>query len=69
MAGHQELRHDQAEHGVAQELEPLVALGRRAVLVGARGMRERLREPLGTRERVPQALAQRGELRVTWPRQ
>jgi hypothetical protein len=69
MRRHQELRDQQAEHGVAQELEPLVARGavRRVARPGVVG--QRLAQQLRPREAVAEALAQRGKKRLTRARQ
>jgi hypothetical protein len=49
---------DDAEHGVAEKLEPLIRLLAR-VLGAPRAMRESGREQLGVTEAVPKALFER----------
>jgi len=66
---HQELRDSEAEHRIAQELEPLVARRRLARVVRARAVGERLVQQLGPREAVAETFAQRGQPLFTCRRQ
>ncbi len=51
------LGHHDPEHGVAEELEPLVG-GQPAVLVGERAMRQGALKELGVQDRIPELRAQ-----------
>ena len=57
MGGVERLGDDHAEHGVPEELQPLV--GRQStVLVGVRAVREGAVEQLGVQNRISERLAQ-----------
>jgi hypothetical protein len=62
MVPHESFGHDQAQHGVAEKLEPFVAGIAVARLVRQRRVRECLLQELGSREGVTDARRDRGQV-------